>query len=114
MNIKTTWIDGDYFTFEDYNRIANNILEIASVRHFTAPSFKVQTVQDVVSVEDINLIVDFINDGMRMLFAPSGFMSTIYPELRRFEPGCTCWSASEINTLERYIGLLRFGESFDS
>lgn len=106
MNIKTDWKNGDYFTFADYNRIMSNAVEICNALGRVPPTYTTKTVNDVCYVNDLNILVNWVNSIANFVWE-SGKIPKNYYYGRVFVSNSRCWSFDEINGIESDFRLMR-------
>lgn len=104
MNVKMDWRDGDYFTFRDYNRIVNNVLELCDRNGWNMPAISTKTISDVVYVDDFNNLVSWLNTIGESAFGED--IPLEYSTIRLLRANQPCYSSIEINCIEQDIALL--------
>lgn len=97
---KTNWVDGEYFTAPDYNRITENLVYLIALGEELYP--KVTDVEFMWAYEVslptesyFNNIVDSTKAMLERCYSPNGARP-----MRSYSSNGIVWNASELNTIE--------------
>ena len=99
MNVKTNWVDGDNFTYSDWNRLRANCLELKNKFGITLPVIDSVVANREVYDRDLNQLSNWVRYVADFLYGDRVPTDYFRPPLYGID--APVWNARVINGIER-------------